>query len=99
MHAQAESVPLISSHKSLCDLWHDYAEGNPELGRKALAAKEADWAAAGKPRDKCWRAKKDKDTWYTPSRQAQLCTCRALPGSAMLKGYRIKCDLKQPSSA
>ena len=74
---------LISSHKTLGDLWRDYAEGNPVLGRRALAAKEADWVAAGRPRDKCWRVKKDKDTWYIPSRQAQLCTCKALPDSAM----------------
>ena len=83
MHAQAESVPLISSHKTLGDLWRDYAEGNPALGRRALAAKEADWVAAG------------RDTWYIPSRQAQSCTCKALPGSAItLKGYRIKSDLQ-----
>lgn len=64
VHEQAENVPHISSYASLSELWRDYAEGNPALGRLAMAAKEAAWVAAGKPRDKCWRAKKDKDTWY-----------------------------------
>ena len=60
---QVDNVPHISGYVTLSSLWQDYAEGNPAMGRKALAAREAEWVAAGKPRDRCWRSKKDKNTW------------------------------------
>ena len=73
---QAERVPAISGYPTLSALWQDFAEGTPSMGRKALAAKEADWVAAGKPKETCWRSKHDKNTWYIP---VLACSFKLLP--------------------